>query len=81
VSASVEAAPSGFDDVLAQIESGAAERDGEATPRFPAGPIGLLERSGMLAWNARAGPSRPSAADELTWRARTGRSGGSSTGT
>lgn len=77
MSASVEAAPSGFDDVLAQIESGAAERDGEATPRFPAGPIGLLERSGMLAWNARAGTSRPSAADELELVRQVARADGS----
>jgi hypothetical protein len=65
VSASVDAAPSGFDDVLAEIASGAAERDNEATPSFPDEPIGLLERAGMLAWNAHAGTSRPSAAAEL----------------
>lgn len=47
--ASVDAAPCGLDDMLAEIESGAAERDGEATPSFPDGPIGLLERAGLLA--------------------------------
>jgi len=65
VSASVGAAPSGLDDVLAEIASGAAERDGEATPSFPDGPIGLLECAGMLAGNARPGTSRPSATEEL----------------
>ncbi len=65
MSASPDAPLSGFEDALAQIESGAAQRDGEATPRFPDGPIRLLERAGMLAWNARAGRSRPSAAAEL----------------
>jgi hypothetical protein len=55
----------GFDQVLAQIESGAAERDAEPTPSFPAGPLALLERAGVLAWNAQPGPSRPSAALEL----------------
>jgi alkylation response protein AidB-like acyl-CoA dehydrogenase len=54
-----------FEQVLAEIESGAAHRDGEATPRFPAGPMALLERAGMLAWNAKAGASRPLAAAEL----------------
>jgi hypothetical protein len=65
VSASVDALPSGMDDALAEIEAGADARDGESTPSFPEGPIGLLERAGMLAWNARAGASRPSAAAEL----------------
>ncbi len=41
--------------MLAQIESGAAERDAEPTPSFPEGPVALLERAGMLAWNAQPG--------------------------
>ena len=77
MTASVNAVPSGFDDVLAQIQSGAAERDGEATPSFPDGPIGLLERAGMLAWNACAGTSRPSAAAELNLVRRVARADGS----
>jgi alkylation response protein AidB-like acyl-CoA dehydrogenase len=73
----VDAAPSGLDDVLAEIESGAAERDAEATPSFPAGPIGLLERGGILAWNARVGTSRPSAAAELDLVRQVARADGS----
>ena len=65
MSAAAERAPSALDDALAEIESGAGQRDGEPMPSFPNGPIGLLERVGMLAWNARAGSSRPSAAAEL----------------
>ena len=77
MSASVDAVPSGLDDVLAEIEAGAAERDGESTPSFPEGPIGLLERAGMLAWNARAGTSRPSAAAELDLVRQVARADGS----
>ena len=73
----MDAAPSGLDDVLAEIECGAAERDGEATPGFPDGPIGLLERAGLLAWNARAGASRPSAAAELDLVRKVARADGS----
>ncbi len=58
-------APSQFDHVLAQIAAGASERDGEATPSFPDGPVALLEGAGMLAWNAQPGASRPPAAAEL----------------
>ncbi len=67
----------GFDQVLAEIEAGAALRDGEATPCFPAGPIVLLERAGMLAWNAKAGASRPPAAAELELVRRVARADGS----
>jgi alkylation response protein AidB-like acyl-CoA dehydrogenase len=77
VSASVDSAPSDFDDALAEIASGAAERDGEATPRFPEEPVGLLERVGMLAWNACAGTARPSAAAELDLVRRVARADGS----
>lgn len=77
MSAVAQEAPSGLDDVLAQIESGAAQRDGEPTPSFPVGPIGLLERVGMLAWNARGGSSRPSAAAELGLVRRVARADGS----
>ena len=38
-----------------QIASGADERDRETTPSFPEGAMSLLERAGMLAWNARPG--------------------------
>ena len=73
--------------VLAQIESGAAERDAEPTPSFPEGPLALLERAGMLAWNAHAAgsvagrPRRPSSSSYDGWRAPTARSAGSSTAT
>ena len=66
-----------FEQVLAEIESGAAHRDGEATPRFPAGPMALLERAGMLAWNAKAGASRPLAAAELDLVRQVARADGS----
>ncbi len=67
MNASANAPGLAFDDVLARIESGAAERDAESTPSFPQGPVALLEQAGMLAWNAHAGPgaSRPSGAVEL----------------
>jgi hypothetical protein len=65
VSAWADTPLSGFEDMLGEIASGAAERDREAAPRFPAGPIGILESSGVLAWNARPGTERPPAADEL----------------
>ena len=65
MSASLSMTSPGFDQVLAEIESGAAERDAEATPSFPAGPLALLERAGMLAWNAQPGATRPPAAIEL----------------
>jgi hypothetical protein len=77
VSASVDAVPSGLDDVLAGIETGAAARDDEANPSFPDEPIGLLERAGLLAWNARAGTSRPSAAAELDLVRQVARADGS----
>jgi len=65
VSASPRAAPLGIDQVLAEIASGAPARDREPTPSFPVEPIALLERAGLLAWNAQPGSSRPSAAVEL----------------
>jgi alkylation response protein AidB-like acyl-CoA dehydrogenase len=77
VSASVAGARSGLDDALARIESGAAQRDNEPTPSFPDRPIGLLERAGMLAFNARAGSSRPSAVAELELVRRVARADGS----
>ncbi len=59
------AARAGFDEVIAQVGAGAAERDREASPRFPELPIAVLEREGALAWNAQPGTDRPPAADEL----------------
>ena len=50
---------------LDQIASGAGERDSEPAPRFPDGPIALLERAGALRWNAFPGKKRPPAAEEL----------------
>jgi len=66
-----------FDQALAEIGSGAAHRDGEATPSFPAAPIALLERAGMLAWNAKAGAARPPAAAELELVRQVARADGS----
>jgi alkylation response protein AidB-like acyl-CoA dehydrogenase len=68
---------SAFDEALAEIEAGAADRDGEAAPAFPAGPVALLERAGMLAWNAKAGDLRPPAAAELELVRRVARADGS----
>jgi hypothetical protein len=48
MSASVDMTPSGLSALLAEIECGANERDGESTPSFPDRPIGLLERAGLL---------------------------------
>lgn len=50
---------------LIEISGGAQERDAEAQPRFPGAAIARLEAAGALAWNAVAGPTRPSAAEEL----------------
>jgi alkylation response protein AidB-like acyl-CoA dehydrogenase len=75
--ASIDATACDFDRVLGEIEVGAAERDREATPAFPDEPIRLLERAGMLSWNARAGTSRPSAAAELDLVRRVARADGS----
>ena len=77
MSASVDAVPLGLGDVLAEIESGAAARDGEATPGFPDAPVRALERAGTLAWNARAGTPRPSAATELELVRQVARADGS----
>jgi alkylation response protein AidB-like acyl-CoA dehydrogenase len=54
-----------LDDVLRDIAAGAAERDGAAVPAFPEAPIAELEQVGALAFNARAGTTRPPASDEL----------------
>ena len=77
MSEAVEGALSRFDDALARIESGAARRDGDSTPSFPDGPIGLLERAGMLAFNALPGGFRPDAAAELELVRRVARADGS----
>ena len=74
---STDFAAADMTDVLAEIEAGASERDGEATPRFPGGPVGLLERAGMLAWNALAGTVRPSAVAELDLVRQVARADGS----
>ena len=66
-----------LDGLLAEIASGAAERDGEAKPVFPDGPVSLLERAGMLAWNARPGRQRPPAAAELELVRQVARADGS----
>lgn len=77
MSASVSMASPDLGQVLAEIESGAAERDADAKPRFPAVPLVLLERAGLLAWNAQPGPSRPPAAAELELVRRVARADGS----
>jgi hypothetical protein len=57
--------PRRLDQVLDEIAAGAAERDGAASPSFPEAPVSQLERAGVLAFNARPGPARPPAGDEL----------------
>jgi alkylation response protein AidB-like acyl-CoA dehydrogenase len=51
---------------LAAIADGAATRDAEPTPSFPADPIERLARAGAMAWNAVPGLVRPPAAEELS---------------
>jgi hypothetical protein len=65
VNVSVSAASPTFDELLAEVASGAGGRDLQATAGFPEGPVSLLERAGMLAWNAQPGTQRPPAAAEL----------------
>ncbi len=79
MNASANEAAIALDDVLARIESGAAERDAEPAPGFPEDAVALLEQSGMLAWNAHAQPGapRPSAAGELQLVRRVARADGS----
>jgi alkylation response protein AidB-like acyl-CoA dehydrogenase len=77
MSASVSTTSLALDQVLAEIESGAAERDAEATPSFPAVPLSRLESAGLLAWNAQPGASRPPAAAELELVRRVARADGS----
>jgi hypothetical protein len=77
VTASVRATSPSLDELLTQIASGADERDREATPSFPEGAMSLLEGAGMLAWNARPGPSRPPAAAELELVRQVARADGS----
>jgi alkylation response protein AidB-like acyl-CoA dehydrogenase len=77
VNASVTTPSPDFDAVLAQIASGAEERDREPIPRFPAAAIGLLEEAGMLAWNAQVGARRPPAGGELELVRRVARADGS----
>jgi alkylation response protein AidB-like acyl-CoA dehydrogenase len=64
-------------DVLAKIAAGASDRDAEHTPAFPEAPFALLEQGGLLAWNAQAGPNRPSAAQELELVRQVARADGS----
>ncbi|MBV8220812.1 MAG: hypothetical protein JO325_20300 [Solirubrobacterales bacterium] len=67
----------GLEQILDEIESGAAERDAAALPSFPRKPMSLLERAGLLAWNAQPGTSRPPAADELELVRQVARADGS----
>jgi alkylation response protein AidB-like acyl-CoA dehydrogenase len=53
------------DDALAELASGADQRDREASPAFPRAAVELLRRSGLLAWNAVEG-RRPPASEELS---------------
>ena len=62
---SASAASPDLDELLAEIASGADGRDSEATPGFPERPVSLLERVGLLAWNAQPETPRPPAAAEL----------------
>jgi alkylation response protein AidB-like acyl-CoA dehydrogenase len=51
--------------VLEQIAAGAAARERDLVPPFPEEPVALLELVRALAFNARAGTTRPPAAAEL----------------
>ncbi len=50
---------------LAAIAAAAAARDREPIPAFPEDALSALHAAGLLAWNARSGPERPPAAQEL----------------
>jgi hypothetical protein len=71
-----ERAPLTLDAALARIAAGAGERDALDPPRFPDGAFALLDASGALAFNARAGAVRPGAADELELVRRVARADG-----
>jgi alkylation response protein AidB-like acyl-CoA dehydrogenase len=77
VNASVSAASPNLDELLAEIAFGADGRDSEASPGFPEGPVSLLERVGLLAWNTRSGTPRPPAAAELELVRQVARADGS----
>lgn len=65
MSISIAPATAPISDVLERIAGRAAERDREPIPRFPYDAIEDLRAAGALAWNAKSGPSRPPAAQEL----------------
>jgi alkylation response protein AidB-like acyl-CoA dehydrogenase len=75
--ASVSVVSGGFDELLAEIEAGASQRDGAATPAFPAAALARLESAGLLAFNAQPGTSRPSAIAELELVRQVARADGS----
>ena len=66
-----------LDHALALIAAGAEDRDQQARPVFPEDAIALLEGAGAPAWNARPGPNRPPAAEELELVRRVARADGS----
>jgi alkylation response protein AidB-like acyl-CoA dehydrogenase len=51
-------------DALSELAGGANRRDQDGSPAFPQTAVGLLRRSGLLAWNA-VEQRRPPAAEEL----------------
>jgi alkylation response protein AidB-like acyl-CoA dehydrogenase len=54
-----------LEDVLERIAAGAADRDREPRPGFPADAFTLLAEAGLSGWNAQASPNRPLAVAEL----------------
>jgi alkylation response protein AidB-like acyl-CoA dehydrogenase len=55
----------GLDAALAQVAAGAAARDADPAPSFPADAFATLRAAGAVRFNAFAGERRPPAADEL----------------
>ncbi len=69
--------PEALDPALAGIAALADARDAEPSPAFPTSALLELERAGVMAFNAVAGPRRPPAADELELVASVARADGS----
>jgi alkylation response protein AidB-like acyl-CoA dehydrogenase len=57
--------PERFEQAIARIGAGAAERERPPVPSFPADAFESLAAVGALAWNAVVGKRRPPASEEL----------------